>query len=577
MNSCWPCALASARVTVSIRRPSSRAARLRCLWHSRHDAVRADRDAPAAGRARAVGAVFLPPGFAGHAHPPVAGGDAPRQAVRAGGDFDRAAAQFPRRFPSRGFRAGRMMVAAGAQSRGVIVLPRPAAAARRRGNRAAGPAFETARDFPHRRRPDPAGLAEILMTPLMPGAPICAGPAAAPDPAWCPVAAAGGLRAATLSGSQTIRSAGVHSSTAQITSRSSSRIDTGVVVHQRDIFPALISSPASASRRRISVDFQMPRSAAVIRRFQRMNSPRSLTEPGGGTVISVRPRPLDMVGVDMNIAGRGGQPFVPEQFLDRFQVHAAGIQRRRAEMPQRMRRQSSRPVRQRPLDRVGQPVAQRLVLDPAAPAGVLGSRRSDGSSGASGSFQSSPNWCRTSVIHQSSRSPAWLIAGISRVFGAPAVAAFAEPDVDLAELAQVPAPVPDVEHVGLLDPQPGPPPQRRGQVIPRRGQELPAPTAATPATRRTAPPPRRPDGGMRRAPVVGPRGPVVLIDHLLDDVAGQRMDVALISGRPGSRRNAPAPTPCSARSARARPSVLALVGQEPVSVVRAGRSTPGGL
>ena len=37
MNSCWPCALASARVTVSIRRPSSRAARLRCLWHSRHD------------------------------------------------------------------------------------------------------------------------------------------------------------------------------------------------------------------------------------------------------------------------------------------------------------------------------------------------------------------------------------------------------------------------------------------------------------------------------------------------------------------------------------------------------------
>ena len=37
MNSCWPCALASARLTVSILRPSRRAARLRCLWHRRHE------------------------------------------------------------------------------------------------------------------------------------------------------------------------------------------------------------------------------------------------------------------------------------------------------------------------------------------------------------------------------------------------------------------------------------------------------------------------------------------------------------------------------------------------------------
>ena len=61
----------------------------------------------------------------------------------------------------------------------------------------------------------------------------------------------------------------MQSSTAQITSRSSSRIVVGLPIHSADIFPALISSPASASRRRISVDFQMPRSAAFIRRFQR--------------------------------------------------------------------------------------------------------------------------------------------------------------------------------------------------------------------------------------------------------------------------------------------------------------------
>jgi len=51
-----------------------------------------------------------------------------------------------------------------------------------------------------------------------------------------PADAAGGLSAATFSGSQIIRSAGLHSRTEQITSRSSSRIDTGVVVHHRDIF-----------------------------------------------------------------------------------------------------------------------------------------------------------------------------------------------------------------------------------------------------------------------------------------------------------------------------------------------------
>lgn len=44
-------------------------------------------------------------------------------------------------------------------------------------------------------------------------------------------------------------------------------------VHSADIMPWLISRPASASRRRISVDFQMPTCAARIRRFQRIAHP----------------------------------------------------------------------------------------------------------------------------------------------------------------------------------------------------------------------------------------------------------------------------------------------------------------
>jgi hypothetical protein len=46
----------------------------------------------------------------------------------------------------------------------------------------------------------------------------------------------------------------------------------GVPVQSADIFPALITSPASAKRRRSSVDFQIPASAAFMRRFQRIST-----------------------------------------------------------------------------------------------------------------------------------------------------------------------------------------------------------------------------------------------------------------------------------------------------------------
>src|SRR5256885_8831096 len=95
----------------------------------------------------------------------------------------------------------------------------------------------------------------------------------------------------------------------------------GVVVHSADIFPALISSPYSASRRRISVDFQMPRSAAFSRRFQRIGSPPDLSQAGGDPVVGLRPRLFYVVIVNVDVAGRGGQPRMAEQFLDGFEVH----------------------------------------------------------------------------------------------------------------------------------------------------------------------------------------------------------------------------------------------------------------
>ena len=66
--------------------------------------------------------------------------------------------------------------------------------------------------------------------------------------------------------------------------------------------------------------------------------------------------------------------------------------------------------------------------------------------------------------------------------------ALAEAHMQLAVLAQVRAPVADIQHHRLADPQPRTTPQRRGQVIPRCGQELPRlGQGLTPATRNNCP------------------------------------------------------------------------------------------
>ena len=92
-----------------------------------------------------------------------------------------------------------------------------------------------------------------------------------------------GRRAATLSGSGVIRSLGVHSSTAQSTSRSSSRIVRGVPAHHDDIFPALISRPAcgaagptsrSHARRREAAGSTASGSPSVSRAVQSFVRPK---------------------------------------------------------------------------------------------------------------------------------------------------------------------------------------------------------------------------------------------------------------------------------------------------------------
>ena len=64
------------------------------------------------------------------------------------------------------------------------------------------------------------------------------------------------------------------------------------------------------------------------------------------------------------------------------------------------------------------------------------------------------------------------------------------------------------------------------------------------------------DGGTRMHPVVGLGGPVELIDHLDDDVAGQPRGCRLRSAAAGSHRTGPATRPCAARSAWPGPACV---------------------
>src|ERR1019366_1398051 len=141
-----------------------------------------------------------------------------------------------------------------------------------------------------------------------------------------------------------------------MTSRSSSLILAGWPDQSPDIFPALITRPASASIRCSSLAFQIPRWAAARRRFHFMTPPAGSGGRGGcpphdalgrrrvimaagpagagRRVPAGDPGVLDVGGVDVNVIHGRGEPGVAEGLLDRDQVHPAQVELRGAEMPQ---------------------------------------------------------------------------------------------------------------------------------------------------------------------------------------------------------------------------------------------------
>ena len=343
-------------------------------------------------------------------------------------------------------------------------------------------------------------------------------------------------RASTLAGSGMRSSAAVHSKTAQITSRSSSRTVVGVVVHSIDIFPALMVSPASASIWRSSTDFQIPRSAAFIRRFHfissllycRFSHRRCSDQPLRDALVGPLPGIFDVGLVDVDVHGGRRQPGVAQQFLDGLESDALVIEVGRAVVPQRVWGQLAVPVGQPTGDRGVEAVAKRFGAGAGAASGV-GVTALAGEHGCVGVFP-----VVGELVSHVGQPPGQQVvdavdAGYQAGLRSAAVGALAESDVKLARGPQVGAPVADVEHGGLVDPQPDPAPQRGGDVVAGCRQVL-----ACPGQRST------PVGeecfyvlGRWRDPagaVVGLRRAVELIDRLVEDRPGERMDVAPVAG-----------------------------------------------
>ena len=382
-----------------------------------------------------------------------------------------------------------------------------------------------------------------------------------PEPASA-ICCRGGRCDATLSGSGMSRDDGSHASTEQIMSKSSRRIVVGVPVQSADILPALTSKPASASRRRSSVDFQIPHSAALSRRFHCIVSHLSL-EASFQTSVRVHPGPFDVIARDVDVARRRRQPLVAQQLLERFQIHPTAIQRGRAVVTQHVRRQPTRPRRQ-PQGRLGREApTQRIVGDASA---VLGVERVS-FTGQQGSIGIGPVLAEL-VTHVGQPPIDQLVRAVDRGhqtrFRASTSAPLTVTHQQLAELAQIRTPIADVQHHRLVDAQAQPTPERRREIVPRGWQVL-----AGFGYRRTPSEEEFVDLRVRRRhPDLAERGArlsVELVDRLFNDDPGQRVDISLISADyefvelRQHARLAGASTDAASRSA--------LVGEEPVGVV----------
>jgi hypothetical protein len=196
-----------------------------------------------------------------------------------------------------------------------------------------------------------------------------------------------------------------------------------------------------------------------------------------------------------------------------------------AEMAQHVRRQPGCPVRQVRTGGLGQGVADPVIAEPAAAAvtaAALGGKQRRSGPGVVGS-EVPPH-----VLDEPPQGPVRTVDERDHPLArARAARSLAVADVPLAEPAQLPLHVRQVQAAGLVHPQPclGHQPGRR--VVPRGRGEFPA-------GRQVGPPPGEQDRdlpGRRRDPQRGlatAAGPVHRVDRAPGHVAGQLVDLGRV-------------------------------------------------
>lgn len=140
-------------------------------------------------------------------------------------------------------------------------------------------------------------------------------------------------------------------------------------------------------------------------------------------------------------------------------------------MPQNVGSHPSRPCRQPLLDLQPQAAPQRVATDPAASSQLAGEppRGEQRCVGVSPVLAVLVSDLAQPPVDKPCRA---VDRGHQTRLRATALCPLAEPDVELAKPTQVRAPVTDVEHHRLVNPQPQPTPQRGSEVVPRGGQIL---------------------------------------------------------------------------------------------------------
>lgn len=166
-------------------------------------------------------------------------------------------------------------------------------------------------------------------------------------------------------------------------------------------------------------------------------------------MLALNPCVFDVFAVHVHVPHSGCYPLMPKYLLDGQQIHSGPIELRGAVVPQHVRREASLPLGKVPLHRFAERRAQRLARDaPADAVGVATFRREQRCSGLIPAVTEMGPY----VLDEPPQGSIGTIDERNEpLLGASPARAFAVADVQLAEPAQMPLDVVEVQTSTFVD------------------------------------------------------------------------------------------------------------------------------